>query len=188
MKAIAGIKSVFNKALTKVDNAGLETGNLLKASVSGKPQPLAPFQKFSAKTPTQIGRETIGIKNRAIEAANTPLGGAVDRGIQETIRRPDVVGTAILAETSPLIVGGTTGAAMSAAPLEATIGIVKKHPLLPKSTLGKLDNLANKYSNTGFSNSLRNSKTSLSSIGNSIMSGISKTKLPNVSPSMAMGY
>jgi hypothetical protein len=172
-KLIAGAKTVANKAMTKIDNAGLATNKALQNTIRGGGRPLNKLEKLAPKSATQIGRETIGMKNTASKVVNTPIGGVVDKGIQATIRRPDVAGTLVAAELTPGIVGGTTGVAMSAAPLEAAAGFVQKHPLLPKKALGSLDKLATKYSQTGMSKTLNNSQASLKTIGQGISKGAS---------------
>ena len=87
MKFVAGAKKAMNTATTKIDNVGLGVGNTIKNAVQGGGRSLNnPSFRFSPKTATQLGRETIGLKNQAVKAVNTPIGGVVDKGVQAAIK------------------------------------------------------------------------------------------------------
>lgn len=184
VQLLKAAKRAGNSIMTKIDNAGLSAGNSVKRILTGKTSPSSGF-RFQPKSNMQINRETIAAKNniKAIPAkivetsnrvANTKVGGLVDKGIEASIRRPDVaVVSAATQLTTPagIAIGGPVGAAMCAPGYSAAIPIVAKHPMLPKKTIKYLDRKAGQYAKSNLSSRLKKSTSTIGDYANQVTSG-----------------
>lgn len=192
LQLVKGVKKMANRVITPVDNAMIKVGNTINQSTNGirgalgipKAKVQAPHFKFKPKTDIAIGRETIAARNSvtsipgkvaegAKQVVETPIGPVIDKGIQATIKRPDVaIVTATTQVTTPvgLAIGGPVGHAMLLPGYSAAVPVVAKHPLIPKSGRKVLERQADRYSRSRFSRKLKENKTSLRTIGKSVMS------------------
>ncbi len=170
-RSIKVARRFINNVGTAVDNAGLQAGNTIKSVVTGK-QPVGPKFKFQPKTNTEINRATIAqeqaLRNaptdameKATKVMNTKVGEVVDKGIESTIRRPDVAAVAAASQlTTPvgLSIGGAPGAVLCMPGYSAAVPMVVKRPLMSKGVQTKLDKAATNYTKTGFSRKLKQAK------------------------------
>ena len=183
VQLLKATKKIGNSVMTAVDNAGLSAGNSIKQIFTGK---TTPFKfKFQPKSNIQLNRETIAAKNKikAIptkvmetsgKVANTKVGGLVDKGIESSIRRPDVaLITAATQLTTPagVAIGGPVGAALMAPGYSAVVPVVAKNPMLPKGAVKYLDKKAGQYAKSGFSSRLKKSTATIGDCVGQVTSG-----------------
>jgi hypothetical protein len=175
MQLISGAKKAMNKVITPIDNAGLKVGDKIKSAVGKKV--VDPKFKFTPKTKMSINRETIGIKNNATKAIDTPIGSVIDSGIKAGIKRPDVAAVTVATQAlTPVgaVIGGPVGAAMMAPGYAAIIPAVAKKPLISRTARTYLDKKATNYGKSNFSRKLRESNSSVRSISKQVTSGYTK--------------
>lgn len=183
VQLLKAAKRAGNSVMTAVDNAGLSAGNSIKQLFTGK-APMSKF-KFQPKSNMQLNRETIIAKNKikaiptkvaetSSKIANTRVGGLVDKGIESSIRRPDVaLVTAATQLSTPagVAIGGPVGTALMAPGYSAAIPVVAKHPILPKQTVKYLDKKANRYAKSNLSSKLQKSTTTVGDYIGQVTSG-----------------
>jgi hypothetical protein len=164
-------RRIGNNWMTAIDNAGLRAGDAIKSTITGK-QPVGPKFKFQPKTNAEINRATIAQEQaikaapakaqaKAAEVMDTRVGEVVDKGIESTIRRPDVAVVATASQlTTPvgLAIGGPAGTALCMPGYSAAVPMVVNRPLMTQGVKNKLDKAATDYTKTGFSRKLRGAK------------------------------
>lgn len=179
-------KLANSNTITKIDNAGLRAGDSVKRTVKGmfgkRPvnSPADAF-RFSPKKGVALNREAVEIKQGVNNVVNTPIGRVVDNGIKTAIQRPDVAIVAAASQvTTPvgLAIGGPVGAALTAPGYSAAIPVVQKVPLMPNRAIRAMKKVSDRYGKTNFSKSLRNNKTTIKSIGNTMESGYGRMSVP----------
>jgi hypothetical protein len=184
VQLLKAVKKIGNSVMTKVDNAGLSAGNSVKQIFTGKTSPSSRF-RFQPKSNVQLNRETIAVKNKikalptkvmetSGKVANTRVGGLIDKGIESSIRRPDVALVATATQlTTPAgaAIGGPVGAAMCLPGYSAAIPIVAKHPMLPKGAIKYLDKKAGQYAKSGLSSRLKKSTATIGDYIGQVTSG-----------------
>lgn len=170
-RSIKVARRIGNNWMTAIDNAGLRAGDAIKSTITGK-QPVGPKFKFQPKTNAEINRATIAQEQaikaapakaqaKAAEVMDTRVGEVVDKGIESTIRRPDVAVVATASQlTTPvgLAIGGPAGTALCMPGYSAAVPMVVNRPLMTKGVKNKLDKAATDYTKTGFSRKLRGAK------------------------------
>lgn len=110
------------------------------------------------------------IQAKSLMAQTTPIGTTANNVVESAIRRPDVAATVAAGQFVAIPVGLSVGGPVGTALLSpwggpVTAAVIKK-PLIPKKTLAKLDNSANKYRSGRFAKRLDNIKTTVGDVLN----------------------
>lgn len=195
LQALRSIIKAGDNAITKMDNRLLKVGRGVKnAFVPITPgKVLPPEVRLTSKSPTQLNRSVIKTKrilkdtldkatSTGNNVMNSRVGEAVDKGIESSIRRPDVAlvaGASQLTTPAGIAIGGPVGSALILPGWSSAIPVVSQRPIIPKKGLDRLSKKADQYVKSGFSKRLRDRKTTIGDIVDKVSS--LSTQVPLVS-------
>lgn len=145
LKLVRAAKGLGDRVMTKIDNAGLRAGEIINGPAKG------PRFRFKPKTSHQLNRETIQLRNKAVQAKGAVYeaianpGNVVDKGVEMTVRNPISVASQVGGKVA--MVSGNP--ALAATPIGAigTAGeqvLKKKVPAYGRTT----ERLGNSYHNS----------------------------------------